>query len=133
MANFDIPEDASFNPTLRKLERADPADAVLFNTMFGQLLENEVYLNMVAQKMAELLAQKTKVEIGETEPEDGPVLWFNTGYKQTEPEPETVLMLDLGDLTEDSVVQANIDGTDYAVLNASDPVEVDDGISIEII
>lgn len=42
MANFEIPENPEFSTVMRRLETTDPAAADLFNTMFAQLLENDV-------------------------------------------------------------------------------------------
>ena len=55
-----------------------------------------------------------KFVIGDTEPESGPVLWFDTS---TPTEPANVLLLDIGPVGEDTTVFAHIDGTEYAVEN----------------
>ena len=44
MAIFDIPVAPEFNEELRKLESTDAATAALFNGMFGQMIENDVFL-----------------------------------------------------------------------------------------
>ena len=42
MSYFELSENPEFNSQMRKLEKTDPAAADLFNTLFKQLLENEV-------------------------------------------------------------------------------------------
>lgn len=49
MAKFQIPSEPSFSALMRKLEVTDPAHADLFNGMFQQLLENDVYNNKKAE------------------------------------------------------------------------------------
>lgn len=44
MAIFDVPVNPEFNEEMRMLETTDPAHASLFNGMFGQMIENDVFL-----------------------------------------------------------------------------------------
>lgn len=53
MAVFDIPVKPEFNEKMRMLESTDQATASLFNGMFGQMIENDVFLRKE-------IAKKTK-------------------------------------------------------------------------
>ena len=64
------------------------------------------------------------VVIGDTEPENGPVFWFDTS--RPIPEDDAVVLV-LDDYTDDAAVVATVDGKDYAVINAKDIVEGDNG------
>lgn len=44
MALFDIPVNPEFDEKMRMLESTDRATASLFNGMFGQMIENDVFL-----------------------------------------------------------------------------------------
>lgn len=63
------------------------------------------------------------IVIGETEPENGPVFWFDT--RAREPEAEAVI-LKLGGEEDETVVTAEIAGDDYSVTNAN-PSDAEDG------
>lgn len=64
------------------------------------------------------------VVISDTEPEKGPVLWFDTS-KMT-PEEIADVILVLGSAEDESDVMAVIDGGSYPVVNAEPPVPTDD-------
>lgn len=64
------------------------------------------------------------VVIGDEEPENGPVFWFDTS-RSTPTDDAVVLILD--DYTDEAAVVATIDGKDYAVINANEVVEGDNG------
>lgn len=55
-----------------------------------------------------------KFVIGDTEPENGPVLWFDTSTPVADPD---VLYLDIGPVGDGTTVFAEIDGGEYAVDN----------------
>lgn len=55
------------------------------------------------------------IVIGDTEPENGPVLWFNTSA--VSPSAQQTVMLALEEETEAASVIAEIDGEDYSVAN----------------
>ena len=69
------------------------------------------------------------VFIGDTEPASGPVLWFDTSARVSIE--DNVIMLELGGEGDVSSVTATLNGTEYPVMNASDPTEVD-GETVEI-
>ena len=54
MAIFDIPERPEFDEKMRMLESTDWATASLFNGMFGQMIENDVFLKKE-------IARRTKI------------------------------------------------------------------------
>ena len=70
------------------------------------------------------------VVIGDTEPENGPVLWFDTNVSASVD--EAAILLVLGGEDDESEVIASIDESDYPVLNTDDPVPADDGDSYTI-
>ena len=65
-----------------------------------------------------------KFVIGDTEPENGPVLWFDTSQPQENPE---VLMLNIGPVDEGTTVFAEIGGEEYAVDNIGVNTDPTDG------
>lgn len=71
------------------------------------------------------------VVIGDTEPTSGPKFWFDTSARSVI---EHIIMLQLGEFTEDAAVVAKMDETDYSVTNASEPTEtsVKDTYAIQI-
>lgn len=60
------------------------------------------------------MADGLNMVIGNTEPEAGPCLWFNTGFC-----PPEQAALKLGEVTADTPVVAEMDGRQYGVENAS--------------
>lgn len=56
MADFTIKNPPEYNPVLRQLEPTDPNHADVFNALFGQLINNDAFLEALAQKTAEALA-----------------------------------------------------------------------------
>lgn len=64
------------------------------------------------------------VVIGDTEPESGPVLWFDTSRMTSDEIAEVLLVL--GSAEDESDVMAVIDGGEYPVVNAESPVPTDD-------
>lgn len=89
-----------------------------------ELLSEEKVLQLIAEQLGQF------VVIGPDEPEHGPCLWFDTS--RTAPDEEPVIYLILGDTTESTDVLAEIDGLEYAVLNAEEPVIADDGSTVMI-
>lgn len=59
---------------------------------------------------------RTEVVISDTEPEEGPCLWFNTGWRNSG---QNTAMLDLGNVTADTPIIAVVDNQQYGVANAS--------------
>ncbi|MDE7300120.1 MAG: pyocin knob domain-containing protein, partial [Lachnospiraceae bacterium] len=57
MADFTIKDPPEYNPLLRKLEPTDPNYADVFNRLFEQLINNDVFLAALAQKTAEALLE----------------------------------------------------------------------------
>ena len=54
MANFEINEEqAALNRELRKLETSDPVHADVYNALFGKLINNDAFLERLANKMIE--------------------------------------------------------------------------------
>ena len=51
MENFNIQENPELTEELRKLKTTDPAHADVFNTLFEKLLNNDIYLNRLADAM----------------------------------------------------------------------------------
>ena len=49
--NFDIPDNPEYNETLRKLQKNDPANADLFNELFGRLILNDAFFNRIIPAM----------------------------------------------------------------------------------
>lgn len=74
---------------------------------------------------------KDYVVISDTEPVSGPKLWFDTSAQRVV---ENIIMLQLGEFTEDAPVAMNVDNADYSVTNASEPTEtsVKDTYAIQI-
>lgn len=66
--------------------------------------------NTVGTPMAGL-----QVHIGSTEPQSGPVLWFNTAPREA----GGAAVLALSEDAAAFVVRANVEGTDYGVKNAT--------------
>lgn len=65
-----------------------------------------------------------KFVIGDTEPENGPVLWFDTSQPLENPE---VMMLNIGPVDEGTTVFAEIGGEEYAVDNIGVNTDPTDG------
>ena len=63
MAIFDIPVNPEYKDELRKLESTDPATAVLFNELFGQMIENDAYLKKeIARRMKMVFITKAEYD-----------------------------------------------------------------------
>lgn len=92
--------------------------------LLAELLSEEKVLQLIAEQLGQF------VVIGPDEPEHGPCLWFDTS--RTAPDEEPVIYLVLGTDTDASDVLAEIDGNQYAVLNADTPVIADDGSTVMI-
>ena len=56
MGDFTIKNPPEYNPALRQLETTDPNHADVFNALFGQLINNEAFLEELARRTAETLA-----------------------------------------------------------------------------
>ncbi len=56
MADFTIKNPPEYDPALRMLEPTDPNHADVFNALFEQLINNDVFLEALAQKTVEALA-----------------------------------------------------------------------------
>lgn len=74
---------------------------------------------------------KDYVVIGDTEPANGPALWFDTSAQRLI---ENIILLNLAQFSDEYHVAATIDETDYSVTNASEPTEteVDNAYEIQI-
>ncbi len=57
MADFTIKNPPEYNPVLRQLETTDPNHADMFNALFGQLINNEAFLEELARRTAQALAE----------------------------------------------------------------------------
>lgn len=119
------------------------AESKEFNVIYDTSLEEKL-LQLITTRLSQFVA------IGQTEPDQGPALWFDTSppgcikYKHvdgrvvqvypivTGDDGELAVVLDLGDDTANADVLAIIDEIQYAVLNAEPPVVADDGSSCEI-
>lgn len=92
-----------------------------------ELLSEEKVLQLIAEQLGQF------VVIGPDEPDHGPCLWFDTSKTGTgggeTPTPDTYpgVYLILDSNTDASDVLAEIDGVQYAVLNADSPIVADDG------
>lgn len=84
------------------------------------LLSEEKILQLITERLSQF------VVIGDTEPTNGPVFWFDTGVTIE----GTTVMLTLNENVDIADVLASIDGTDYAIVNANAPVEGDDGVYV---
>ena len=72
------------------------------------------------------------ISIGSTEPENGPVLWFDTTPSEVSLADGEILLV-LGDDSDESDVLAEINGSEYPVMNTDSPVVLDENIyAIEI-
>lgn len=72
------------------------------------------------------------ISIGSTEPENGPVLWFDTTPSEVSLADGEILLV-LGDDSDKSDVLAEINGSEYPVMNTDSPVVLDENIyAIEI-
>lgn len=85
----------------------------------------------IVTELAEMNANALAIVVGDSEPKKRPVFWFNT-TKEIESD-EAVSLLQLGDDEKSAVVTADVDGTEYSVLNTAEPVAEDDSYIIEII
>lgn len=93
-------------------------------SVLAKLLASTELKQMLATQFSQF------VVIGDTEPESGPVLWFDTNIPVVIESSE--IMLVLGGEDDESEVLANVDDSDYPVLNTESPVEVDGGASYAI-
>ena len=72
------------------------------------------------------------ISIGSTEPENGPVLWFDTTPSEVSLADGEILLV-LGDDSDESDVLAEINGSEYPVMNTDSPVVLDENTyAIEI-
>lgn len=53
MADFNVPENPELNLLLRMLQTTDRGHADVFNVLFGQLIQNDAFLDALAKKMIE--------------------------------------------------------------------------------
>lgn len=83
---------------------------------------------LVDSKIAEM--ERKLIVIGDTEPETGPVLWFDTRSRQAEPDEDIILQIG-GDEDEASVI-VSVDGVDYPVQNLSKPTQTSDPNTLTI-
>ena len=51
MENFNIPEQPEFTEELRRLQTTDEAHADVFNALFEKLIQNDVFLNNIVDKL----------------------------------------------------------------------------------
>lgn len=97
-----------------------------------ELLSEEKVLQLIAEQLGQF------VVIGPDEPDHGPCLWFDTsktvsgGDDDDTPTQDPVIYLILDSNTDASDTLAEIDGVEYAVLNADTPILADDGESVII-
>lgn len=92
--------------------------------LLTELLSEEKVLELIEQQLGQFIV------VGPDEPEYGPCLWFDTSTTSSDADP--VVYFVLGDHTEDTDVSVEIDNTEYAVLNADNPVLADDGKTVSI-
>ena len=72
------------------------------------------------------------ISIGSTEPENGPALWFDTTPSEVSLADGEILLV-LGGDSDESDVLAEVNGSEYPVMNTDSPVVLDENIySIEI-
>jgi len=57
MAEFEIPTSPEFSAHIRKFETTDPAHADLFNAVTQSLINNDVFLNIVAEQLQQAITQ----------------------------------------------------------------------------
>lgn len=92
MSYIELPENPEFNSQMRKLETTDPAAADLFNSLFKQLLENEVSIvngtvnvgnadKLDGKDSTEFalkteLAERRNIVVSDTEPTDTTAIWI---------------------------------------------------------
>ena len=98
--------------------------AEIQQTIQTNILASDELRNVVAELFGQFIV------IGDTEPEFGPVLWFDTNVNAAVD--EAAILLVLGGEDDESEVMASIDETDYPVLNTESPVPADDGESYTI-
>lgn len=67
--------------------------------------------------------------IGDTEPESGPVLWFDTRKRASE---EDIILLQIGGAEDEAPVVACVDDVDHPITNTEEPTQADAN-TIEII
>lgn len=58
MANFDIPSMPVYRNLMRRLDAMDPGHADVFNTLYGQLLENGEYLKQQIETQTISITEK---------------------------------------------------------------------------
>lgn len=89
--------------------------------------------NENAEIIDKAVVGKATVSISDTEPEKGPVLWFNTSGQKPAISTEE-LVLDLTDVTEQAVMNANVEGEEYSVANVNEAKKENDSTySFEIL
>ena len=71
-------------------------------------------------------SQGVKVIIGDSEPTDCNVLWYNTNYQNNITDSIETVMLDIGEVTDESVLSIQVNDEDYSITNTETPQQVDD-------
>ena len=71
-------------------------------------------------------ANKMQVVIGDTEPTECNVLWYNTNYQNNITDSIETVMLDIGEVTDESVLSIQVNDEDYSITNTETPQQVDD-------
>lgn len=120
-----------------KAEIAAMAAAILEDLDAGGLVDllaeavrTHPAITQAVRELSELIDRL--IVIGEDEPDNGPVLWFDT-RSRTAPETEPVVILRLGGDGDETPVKAEFDGREYPVKNASEPTyTADQTYEIEI-
>ena len=80
MANFPIPDEPNLDLLLRMFQTTDKGHADVFNAVCGQLIENDAFLNALANKMIE----KAMISHVLDSANEGQVLGADVGGKITE-------------------------------------------------
>lgn len=96
----------------------------ILNSPFAPSLSEEEVIKLILSQLGKF------VVIGEAEPESGPVFWFDTSMSGVSSGADVLLVL--GDEDDVSDVTAVIDGMEYPILNAGEPLVADDGESYVI-
>lgn len=78
MANFDT-TNPMYNAVMRKLETTDPAHADLFNSLFGQLLNNDVFTNSKVSELKDSISTLLTTAVNKDITDK--VTW-NNGYEK---------------------------------------------------
>lgn len=71
-------------------------------------------------------ASSLQIVIGDSEPTDCNVLWYNTNYQNNITESTETVMLDIGEVTDETVLSIQVNDEDYSITNTEDPQQVDD-------